>query len=128
MTIGYRIRPRPSIRLYPQVGVGGGGLLLNIGSAGADRFDDVLADPGRSASLTKGSVLVRLRAGLEYRFGSSEEQGVRLGLQGGYLISALDSGWQLDPNALSGGPDASLQGAFLRVTFGGLKTLFRDDE
>jgi hypothetical protein len=128
LTLGYLIEPSASFRLYPQVGVGGGGLLLQIGSAGADQFDDVLADPGRSAMLTKGSVLVRLGAGVEYRFGAPNQRGLRLGLQGGYLVSALDSGWRLDPDALSGGPGATLQGPFLRVTIGGLRAALHEEE
>lgn len=119
-SLGYLIRPTPQIRAYPLTGLGAGGLLLNIGDDGASNFDNVLADPNRSATLSKGSVLVSLGAGLEYQFGHPSGGGVRLGLQGGYLLSVLGSDWQLDQDRLSGGPGATVEGPFLRLTIGGV--------
>lgn len=131
VTLGYLTRPTPRLRLYPQAGVGGGGLVLDIGDDGTDSFDDVLADPDRSATLSTGSLLVSLGFGLEYQFGAPTEKGVRLGLRGGYLLSALSSDWSLDRDRVGGGPDASLQGPFLRLTVGGLgnalKSMDSDD-
>ncbi len=120
-TLGYLFRPSPSARVFPQLGLGGGGLQLEIGSQGnADEFDDVLDDPNRSATVGRASMLVRLGAGLEYEFsGPDEEGGLRLGLQAGYLLSPLSSEWQIEETTLSGGPDASLQGPFIHLTIGG---------
>jgi hypothetical protein len=119
-SLGYLIEPASRLRVFPVAGLGAGGLVLDIGDSGAANFDDVLADPNRSATLTKGSLLVSLGAGLEYRFGTPGGDGLRLGLRGGYLISTLDSDWQLGQNRLSGGPDATMQGPFLRLTIGGV--------
>jgi hypothetical protein len=119
-SLGYLFRPAPQLRAYPLAGFGAGGLVLTIGDDGAANFDDVLEDPNRSATLSKGSVLVSLGAGVEYQFGTPGGNGVRLGLRGGYLLSALDSDWQLDQDRLSDGPDATMQGPFLRLTIGGV--------
>jgi hypothetical protein len=119
-SLGYLFRPAPQLRAYPLVGLGAGGLVLTIGDDGAANFDDVLEDPNRSATLSKGGVLVSLGAGVEYQFGTPGGNGVRLGLRGGYLLSALDSDWQLDQDRLSDGPDATMQGPFLRLTIGGV--------
>lgn len=120
-TLGYLFRPHSSVRVFPQLGFGGGGLQLEIGSQGsADQFDDILDDPTRSATIGKTSMLVSIGAGLEYEFsGPDEESGLRLGLRAGYLLSPLNSDWQLDEMTLSGGPDATMQGPFLRLTIGG---------
>jgi hypothetical protein len=120
--LGYLFRPTPKLRVYPQVGVGGGGLQLEIGSAGdADQFDDILQNPSRSATVGQASFLVSLGGGLEYRFGDpGKEGGVQLGLRAGYVISALNSDWQLDEESLGGGPDATMQGPFVRLTIGGV--------
>ena len=120
--IGYLFRPTPKLRVYPQAGVGGGGLQLEIGSTGdADEFDDILENPNRSATVGQASLLVSLGGGLEYRFGDpAEDGGVLLGLRAGYVISALNSDWQLDEESLGGGPDATLQGPFIRLTIGGV--------
>jgi hypothetical protein len=124
-SLGYLIQPASRFRAYPLAGIGAGGLLLSIGDDGAEEFDDVLEDPNRSATLSKGSILVSLGAGLEYQFGQPGGDGVRLGLRGGYLLSVLDSDWQLDQDRLSGGPDATMQGPFLRLTVGGVGSVLK---
>lgn len=119
-TLGYLFRPRHNLRVFPQVGIGGGGLVLEIGSAGADDFDDVLETPNRSATLEQGSVLVSLGAGLEYQFSTPGDRGgIRVGLRAGYLLAPYTSDWQIDDHSLSSGPDATLGGPFLRLTIGG---------
>ncbi len=111
------------------VSLGGGGLQLDIENEGsADNFDDVLDDPNRSASVTRASLLVHLGGGLEYQFGTpGKGRTARLGLRAGYMISALSSDWQLGDSSLPGGPDASLQGPFLRLTIGGVDVSGDDD-
>jgi hypothetical protein len=119
-TLGYRLRPADEVRAYPLVGVGGGGLSLDIGGTGADRFGDVLDDPNRAATLEKGGVLVSLGGGLEYRFsGADDPGGFQVGLRAGYLFSPYDTDWTLSEDRLSGGPDATLGGLFVRLLVGG---------
>ncbi|CAM3514340.1 hypothetical protein [Salinibacter ruber] len=126
--LGYLFRPASGLRVYPLLGLGGGGLQLDIENAGtADDFDDVLDNPNRSASVGQASFLVSLGGGLEYQFGTpGEGRTARLGLRAGYMVSALRSDWQLGDSALAGGPDASMQGPFLRLTIGGISD--SDDE
>lgn len=50
-----------------------------------------------------------------------------LGVRAGYMISALSSDWQLGNSSLAGGPDASMQGPFLRLTIGGIDSPDDDD-
>ena len=119
-TMGYRFAPADQLVVYPQVGVGGGGLSLDIGSTGANDFDDVLTQPNRAASLQKGSVLVSLGAGAEYRLGTPEKPGgFQLGLRAGYILAPYSSGWALGEDRLSGGPDATFSGPYVRLTIGG---------
>lgn len=120
-TFGYLLRPSANLRVYPQIGLGGGGLRLEVGDRGdAADFDDILDDPNRSASVGRASLLVSLGGGLEYQFSGPEDKGgLRLGLRAGYVLSALNSDWTIDDTTLSGGPDATLQGPFIRLTIGG---------
>lgn len=119
-TLGYQFRPVPSLTVYPQVGLGGGGLVLDIGSAGADQFDDVLENPSRSATLEQGSLLLSLGAGVEYRVRSSgDDGGWHLGVRAGYLLAPYTTDWTLDENRLADSPDATLGGPFVRVLIGG---------
>jgi len=127
--IGYLFSPASRLRVYPLLGLGGGGLQLDIESEGtADNFDEVLETPNRSATVGRASLLVSLGGGLEYQFGTpGEGRSARLGLRAGYVLSALRSDWQLDDQALADGPDASLRGPFVRLTIGELK-FSGDDE
>ena len=120
-TLGYLFRPTSNLRAFPLAGVGGGGLQLEIESTGdPNNFDEILNNPNRSATVGRASLLVSLGGGIEYQFGPpGKSGGVRLGLRAGYVISALNSDWQLDENSLSGGPDATMQGPFIRLTIGG---------
>ncbi len=116
--VGYLHRLTPHLRVYPMLGLGGGGLTLQIGSAEAGSFDEVLQNPNRQATLTRGSFLVSLGGGLEYRFGDAEG-GFLLGLRAGYLLAPYRSDWHLGDEVLGDGPDASLAGPFVRLTIGG---------
>lgn len=117
--LGYLFRPIQNLHVYPLLGFGGGGLSLEIGSTGAETFDDVLDTPNRSATLEKSSLLLSLGAGAEYEFSKPEGGGVRLGLRAGYLLAPYEESWQLGENNLSGGPNVSIGGPFLRLTVGG---------
>lgn len=128
-TFGYLVPLSDRFFAFPQVGAGGGALTLDIGSAGAEEFDDVLGDPNRSASLEKASFLLSLGGGLTYQIGGrmggdsnhedDEKDGFRLGIRAGYLIAPFDTDWRHAEDRLSGGPDASLSGPFVRLTLGG---------
>lgn len=119
-TVGYQFRPSPRWRLHPLVGLGGGAVQLEIGSTGAEDFDDVLQNPNRSATLTRGQFLVSLGAGAEYRFlGDRETGGLQVGMRVGYLWAPSRAEWELGDESLRGGPDATLGGPFVRIHFGG---------
>src|SRR5690606_20999150 len=71
--IGYMIAPTPTTRVYPLFGIGGGGASLRIGArATEDSFGDVLDNPGRTASLNRGSLLLSFGIGAEYRLRRDE--------------------------------------------------------
>jgi|APHM01.1.fsa_nt_gi hypothetical protein len=115
-TIGYLFRPAAWLRAYPQVGLGAGNIDVEIGE-GAQRFDGALSDPSRGASYKKRTYLLRLGGGLEYRAGTPGGGSLLVGLEAGYLFPAGES---VDTNGnFAPGLDASMQGPFVRLTFGG---------
>jgi len=129
-TLGYLFRPTSNLRVYPQVGLGGGGVRLEIGNQGtATDFEDILDDPDRGVNVGRSSLLVSLGGGLAYQFsGPDEHGGLRLGLRAGYMLSALSSDWKLNDTTFSGGPDAAIQGPFIHLTIGGGGAVLNDDE
>ncbi|MFB6229666.1 MAG: hypothetical protein ABEL04_00795 [Salinibacter sp.] len=115
-TLGYTFRPTQRLRVYPEVGIGVEAALLDIGASGeASNFEGVLSDPGRSATLARGSLVARIGAGADYKLTGPDGQ-ARLGVQAGYALPALSSDWELSGGStLSGGPDSTLGGFYLRL-------------
>jgi hypothetical protein len=131
-TVGYLAARGPRWDLYPLVGVGGGGLSLEIVERSSPTFDDVLTEPGRSSRLSTGGVLVDLGLGADLRFadgpgGRDEDDdndegvgGLFVGLRAGWLWSPGDWQWELDElNDVAGGPGTDLTGFYIRVSLGG---------
>jgi opacity protein-like surface antigen len=115
-TVGYLFRPAPWLYAYPQVGLGAGNLDVEIGED-TRRADGSLEDPSRGASYEKRAFLLRLGGGLEYRVQTSGVGSLLVGIEAGYLFPAGES---VDTNGnFAPGLDASMQGPFVRLTFGG---------
>ena len=132
-TVGYLAAQGPRWDVYPLVGVGAGGLTMEIVERSSPTFDDVLDEPARSSRLTTGGFLASLGVGADLRFGSPHdwrdeddeddeegEGGLLLGLRAGWLWSPGDWQWELDElNDVAGGPETNLTGFYIRVSLGG---------
>jgi hypothetical protein len=121
--VGYRAYSRGRLDIYPVFGIGGGQMSVKIRERSAPVFDDVLAGPQRSSSLTTGMFLLDFAVGLDYRFvvESDEEDfgGVALGLHVGYTLAPGDTSWKLDDiNNVAGGPSAQIEGFYVRASIG----------
>jgi len=119
-TVGYLAVARSGWQVYPQVGVGLGGVSVEIGSADGANFDDVLDAPNREARLNRGQLLASLALHATYTLGAPEgASGFRIGLQVGYLFAPAHGDWTMGGHTLPGGPEAGLDGAFFRLLLGG---------
>ncbi len=117
--IGYIVARRGGLIVYPTFGIGGGGLSLEIDRRETVSFDSILQNPRRSARLGSGFLLLDLGVGADNMVvlnrRGNEEGGIVFGLHAGYLFSPYQSGWG---DALDG-PDAAIQGAYVRLVVGG---------
>jgi len=103
------------------------GWTLGIGDEESAEFDDVLADPQRSASLSRGGVLVGLTFGLDARIPLKHvEHGRRsfftIGARIGGMWAPPLENWTLsEGDKATGGPSTGLTGAYagLAIGFGG---------
>ena len=120
--VGYLLATRRQFMPYVMGGIGGGDLRLKINPSLAPKFDDVLQQPGRSAKLTHGGLLLMAALGWETWFGVHHDRadftGVMLGVRGGYVYSPVSGAWHLDEQKLSGGPNYAFNGSFLRILLG----------
>lgn len=126
--MGFALVHTRSVLLTALGGVGGYGMSLSIGDDLSARFDDVLDNPRRSTSVSRGGLLVGLTLGIDGRvpIGDVDDEGRRgfftLGARVGGLYGLALGGWSLpeDANATRG-PELGLTGAYamLAIGFGG---------
>lgn len=128
--LGYLAFSRAGFDVWPMIGLGGGGMNLQITERSAPTFEEVLANPLRSSSLSTGSFLLDVSVAAHYRIliedddpdpdDEDEIGGFLVGLQVGYTLAPGDPSWDLDViNGVAGGPDLRLQGLYVRGSIGG---------
>jgi hypothetical protein len=125
LALGYAVELSPRVRLYPRLGLGLGGMGLwseeegDVGS-GTNDFEGWLANPNTDpdyATLSQGSMVVDVGAGAEVVL-SRRGSGALVGLRLGYLATPFDQGWTRDGRSVSGGPDATVAGPYVRMVIG----------
>jgi hypothetical protein len=108
--------------LQPKVGIGGGGINVQITDREAPTFDEVLAQPGRGVQLTSGTLIVDGSLGIVYRFRPRSTargpRGFLVGARGGYTQSLLRGEWMRDATDAPGGPRAGWAGPHLEFMIG----------
>lgn len=121
--VGVLAMRKGGLDVYPLLGLGAGGVSLEITQSEIGSFDDLLEDPNRSASLSTWSFLINLGLGIDYLavLGESRrgEGGIVIGLRTGYIFSPFHGDWDFKGETLPGGPDPGLTGAYIRLTIGG---------
>lgn len=118
--VGYAVWAYGGTLVYPMVGVGGGGLLVNIEERSSPDFDDVLDDPRRGVNLSNSQFLVSVALGVDHVFGGfGNRGGLGVGIRGGWIFAPVEGDWMFGRNDVAGGPDAGFTGPFVRVSIGG---------
>lgn len=112
--LGAVLHRSPKILVLGLAGVGGGRLSLKMRSTRGAPFDEVLADPGRDATLSTYGFLTQIVAAVDVRVTKDFFVGVRAG----YVFAPSRAGWELGFEDAPNGPDARLTGPSLRVIFG----------
>jgi len=120
--LGYVVELSPRVRVYPRLGLGGGGMGLWMQSDSVVGFDDVLANPQpverpRQPVLSMVSPVVDLGVGAEVLPGGWA-RGLMVGLRLGYLAAPSDTNWELFDHTVSDGPPANIAGPYIRALIG----------
>jgi hypothetical protein len=122
--LGYIVYSTEDLRVYSLLGLGGGGMSLNIVEKGIlPSFDEVLDNPQRGVELSTGGFLLNLALGTDYllKLGGDEKGkgGLILGLRVGYIFAPIKGDWEMDGVDISGAPDVSITGPYIRFMIGG---------
>jgi hypothetical protein len=123
-SVGYIVFAKKGFSVYPLIGLGGGSMTLTFSEKEATySFDDVLIDPRRGTTLTAGGFLINLALGVDYylKMGENKEGhgGFLFGVRAGYTLAPSKAGWGMFDNELTGAPEISMTGPFVRIIFGG---------
>lgn len=118
--IGYVVNVSPRARVYPRFGFGAGGIALWTEQENRLDFEDVLEErtalPDRDTNLSRDGMVLDFGAGAE--FVPRRSRGLLIGLRAGYLTGPFTSTWETYGHAVSGGPEASINGPYLRALIG----------
>lgn len=122
--VGYIVYSKKQLRLYPLLGLGGGGMNLKIKEKPVSlSLDDILDDPERNVELSTGGFLLSFAVGMDYLLILGEDEkgkgGLAFGLRAGYTLSPFKRGWEMDEIEISGAPEMGITGPFIRFMFGG---------
>lgn len=117
---GYMVNLSPRARVYPRVGLGVGGMGLWVDRADTLDFEEVLEGEtpvdDRETVLSRDGVVLDVGAGAEFL--PRGRRGPVIGLRAGYLAASFDSDWDAYEHTVTGGPDASISGPYVRMTVG----------
>lgn len=119
--LGYVALESERLRLYPMVGIGGGGVKLTLQQRSVPDFDQVIAAP-EGVTLTTASLLLDLAVGADCLFTLGKDRNgeglVAVGLQAGYTWAPLTSSWKMGEATVPNGPEVGLTGPYVKVVFG----------
>jgi len=118
-TIGYELLPAGRFALSPVLGLGRGGVSIEIDERDPFAFTDALNDPRRGVRLSRSAFLGSASVVLEGAFGGGAgRKAVMLGLETGYVFLLRERSWRHRGGSVVGGPEAAPAGPFFRLRIG----------
>lgn len=121
--LGYIIISAGNLKVYPLLGLGGGGMSLRIIEKTPLSFDELLDNPKRMAELSTGGFLLNLSLGTDYLLNLESDAegggGLLVGLRFGYTFTPLKGDWKMDEVDISDAPQLGITGPYIRLIIGG---------
>lgn len=122
---GYLIYNKEKIKIYPMLGIGGGGFGLQISRNNNVSVKNLVNDPAREINISIGgfifdfSINMNLSPVLNYNEKDNSYGGFMTGLKAGYLYSLPSSDWTYTGGDITGGPDFGLNMVYVKLIIGG---------
>lgn len=120
----YRVNVSRRVRVYPRIGLGGGGFGLWFDNdTDSVAFNSVLRNPQpvpatRETVMNRNGGVIDIGGGMEI-LRSTRGSGPLVGIRFGYLVAPFKSSWNMYDRKVTGGPDSSISGLYLRGVLGG---------
>ncbi len=120
--IGYRVASSKKLNFFPLLGIGGGGLGIEINETEALNPDDIRNNPGRTIEIDQSGLLFDFSLNMEwYPLGTGNENGyggLLTGLKVGYVYQPFETEWEYDGNDINNPPDYNFSGVYARLVIG----------
>ncbi|NOY77102.1 MAG: hypothetical protein GXO76_04455 [Calditrichaeota bacterium] len=128
--MGYLLFSAQKGGLYPLLGIGGGGLNLNLAEENQSvKFSEILNTPKGSVQLSSGAFLINLGLGGHYFLRSAdrkgEASGFLVGFRLGYVLALTSKNWELQNGTVLDAPKTTFSGPYFQLTIGGGGQQFR---
>ncbi|RKY72288.1 MAG: hypothetical protein DRQ24_05355 [Candidatus Latescibacterota bacterium] len=122
--VGYVVLSERGFRLFPMLGLGGGGISLRIVKrAVTPTFDEILDSPDREINISTGGILLQFGVGVDYllKLGKDDEGegGLLFGIRAGYTYTPTKADWKMEDMDVLGGPDVTVTGPYVHFIIGG---------
>jgi hypothetical protein len=123
--LGYLVVDRAKVKLYPMLGIGGGGFGLEMTRKGDVSADHLSSNPAREINISQGYFAVDLSLNLalipvlEKNEKDGSIGGFMTGLKAGYIYSLPSSNWRFSGGDITGGPEFGMNLFYLKLIVGG---------
>jgi hypothetical protein len=114
LAFGFSILQSRRFDFYPLVQIGGTGATLHVEQRDDPAWDEVLADPGRSSSLSTMMFHGAAGVGMDITFGN----GLFLGVRGSWAYTPPRDSWSDEEGDILGGPELDMSGPSVRLMLG----------
>ena len=112
--LGFSIVQSRSFDFYPLIQLGATAATLEVEQRDDPAWNDVLADPGRTSSLSSLMFYGSAGLGMDFTF----RNGFFLGLRGSWGYTPPTDGWSDEKGEILGGPELDMSGPSVRLMLG----------
>ena len=118
LCFGFCALNRPTLQIYPLFGIGIQSLTFKLTENTSLSFEEMLENPKRGIEISRKDFFIDL--GIQFdKFKHGEENRIFLwGVKAGYRFIPVGFRWRYNRSALTDGPDAGIDGAYLQLNFG----------
>lgn len=123
--IGYLLLNRRNLKMYPMLGLGGGGYGIQITRTGTFNAGKIAGSPARELNISHGGFVadlsfnINLIPNVEFDEKEKSYGGFMCGLRLGFLFSMPHSDWTYAGGDISDGPEFCLNMLYLKLIIGG---------
>ena len=122
---GFLLLSSEKLKIYPLIGIGGGGYGINIARNKNVTVNDVLENPGQEINLGTGGFVADVSLNINFipvfSYNEIEDAygGFMTGLKVGYIYSLPSSSWSFTGGDVVNGPDFNLSMLYAKIIIGG---------